>query len=242
MRERRTLDRVLSRAGAMSRKQAEEAIRAGRVRVNGVRVRDPATWVDLPQDRVALDDRPLRGAELVHLALHKPAGYATTRSDERGRATVYELIEDVEAWVAPVGRLDRDTSGLLLFTNDTEWADLVTSPRSKLAKRYLCIAKGEMSQEKIEALRCGVELEDGRTRPAEIEVLGRRGVDTHLALSITEGRNRQVRRMLTAVGSRVLELQRVAIGAIELGALAEGRWRALSSREIRSVAGAARRD
>jgi 23S rRNA pseudouridine2605 synthase len=235
MRERKTLDRVLSRAGAMSRKQAEEAIRGGRVRVNGLRVTDPAAWVDLSQDRVALDGVPLRPAEKLYLALHKPAGYVTTRSDERGRATVYELVGDVEAWVAPVGRLDRDTSGLLLFTNDSDWADRIASPGSELAKAYECLARGELGEDVLARLRDGIELGDGRTRPARVELLERGSGRTLLEIAITEGRNRQVRRMIEAVGSRVVALRRTAIGPIRLGDLPEGRHRPLTSRELRAT-------
>ncbi|MCC7012826.1 MAG: rRNA pseudouridine synthase [Planctomycetes bacterium] len=235
MRERKTLDRVLSRAGAMSRKQAELAIREGRVRVNGLRERDPATWVDLAQDRVSLDDRPLAEWKAVHLALHKPVGYVTTRSDEHGRATVYELLPDVEAWVAPIGRLDRDTSGLLLFTNDTELAEHVNNPASKLPKTYDCVAAGELDDQALERLRRGVPLDDGPTRPALVELFARGEGRTQLALTITEGRNRQVRRMLEALGSRVLSLQRTAIGPIRLGPLELGRHRKLSSREVRAL-------
>jgi 23S rRNA pseudouridine2605 synthase len=231
--ERKTLDRVLSRAGAMSRKQAEEAIRAGRVRVNSLRVLDPSAWVDLAQDRVTLDDRPLRDAQPLYLALHKPAGLVTSRSDERGRETIYALLEDVEGWVAPVGRLDRDTSGLLLLTNDTEWAERVTNPGSGVTKRYRCRTADELSDEQVERLRRGVELDDGPTRPARVRRAGERRIE----LEITEGRNRQVRRMVEAIGSRVLELHRSAVGPVELGSLPPGRWRALEPREVRAFGG-----
>ena len=128
--ERKTLDRALSRAGVMSRKQAEQAIRDGRVRVNGLRERDPAFWVDLSRDDVRVDEQPLARWQPLYLALHKPAGLVTSREDERGRETVYELLKNVPAWVAPVGRLDKETSGLLLFTNDTDLAEHVTNPAS----------------------------------------------------------------------------------------------------------------
>jgi pseudouridine synthase len=235
MRERRTLDRLLSRSGAMSRKQAELAIRAGRVRVNGVREHDPATWVDLAQDRVQLDDRPLAEWTPIHLAVHKPVGLVTTRSDEHGRATVYELVADVRAWIAPVGRLDRDTSGLLLFTNDTDWAEAITNPTSHVTKTYVCTAAGRIDDVQLERLRRGVELEDGLTRPARVELVARDDRRTELKLAISEGRNRQVRRMLEALGSRVLALHRTAIGAVELGELRPGQHRPLTAREVRSL-------
>jgi len=236
-RERKTLDRALSRAGAMSRSQAQEAIAAGRVRVNGLRVRDPQVWVDLERDRVELDDAPLQAKALVYFAFHKPVGYVTTRSDERGRATVYELLGELDSWIAPVGRLDRETSGLLLFTNDTDWAERVTNPSSKLFKRYEVLARGALDDVALERLRTGVELDDGRTAPARVERLGEQGTDTRLALAIAEGRNRQVRRMLEAVGSRVQALHRVAIGPLELGALAAGQTRKLKPFEVRALAG-----
>ena len=235
MRERRTLDRVLSRAGVMSRKQAEIAIRGGRVRVNGLRVLDPATWVELPQDRITFDDMPLEGAQRVYIALHKPAGYVTTRSDERSRATVYELLDRAPEWIAPVGRLDRDTSGLLLFTNDTDWAERVTNPHTGLSKSYVCIASGDIGETQLEALRRGVELDDGPTRPARVERVGVEGGIMRLEISISEGRNRQVRRMLEAIGGRVVELHRTAIGAVELGQLPSGGWRRLAPWEIRAL-------
>ena len=234
---RKTLDRVLSRSGAMSRKQAEEAIRAGRVRVNRLRATDPAMWVDLGQDSISLDDAPLKEFRALYFALHKPVGYVTTRSDEHGRATVYELVKNITAWIAPIGRLDRDTSGLLLFTNDTEFAERVTNPASRLTKTYVCLAHGALDETQLTRLREGVELEDGPTRPARVKRLGVEGADTRLSIAITEGRNRQVRRMLEAVGSRVLTLQRVSIGAVQLGSLASGAHRELTHAEARSIGG-----
>jgi pseudouridine synthase len=239
-RERKTLDRAISRAGAMSRKQAQEAIAAGRVRVNGLRTRDADTWVDPSSDAITIDGEKLVAEELVYLALHKPVGYVTTRSDERGRATVYELLRDVGTWIAPVGRLDRDTSGLLLFTNDSDFAERVTNPASRLFKRYECVARGELSDEQLAHLARGVELDDGLTERARVKLLARERGRTRLELAISEGRNRQVRRMLEAVGSRVLELQRVAIGSIELGKLASGAHRRLDRREVQALGRAGR--
>lgn len=234
---RKTLDRVLSRAGAMSRKQAEEAIRAGRVRVNRLRATDPGLWVDLAQDAITLDDAPLIEFRALHIALHKPVGYVTTRSDERGRATVYDLVRDVPVWIAPIGRLDRDTSGLLLLTNDTDFAERVTNPASKLSKTYECVADGELDDAQLERLRAGVALDDGPTRPARVKRIGAESGRTLLSIAITEGRNRQVRRMLEAIGSRAVALHRTAIGAVQLGTLAPGAHRELSGAELRSIGG-----
>lgn len=233
--ERKTLDRALSRAGVMSRTQAEQAIRDGRVRVNGLRERDPQFWVDLTRDDVRLDEQPLERWKALYFALNKPVGLVTTREDERGRATVYTLLADVKAWVAPVGRLDKDTSGLLLFTNDTELAERITNPQSKLEKAYECLAAGALEDDVLERLRQGVELDDGPTRPARVRRLEDTPTGTRIELVITEGRNRQVRRMLEAVGSRVLALHRVAVGPIRLGQLAEGAHRPLTAREVRAL-------
>jgi pseudouridine synthase len=233
--ERKTLDRALSRAGVMSRTQAEHAIREGRVRVNGLRERDPQFWVDLTRDDVRLDEQPLERWKPLYFALNKPVGLVTTREDERGRATVYTLLADVKAWVAPVGRLDKDTSGLLLFTNDTDLAERITNPQSKLEKTYECLAAGALEDDTLERLRRGVELDDGPTRPARVRRLEDTPTGTRIELTITEGRNRQVRRMLEAVGSRVLALHRVAIGPIRLGELAQGAHRPLTAREVRAL-------
>ncbi len=235
--ERKTLDRALSRAGVMSRKQAELAIRDGRVRVNGLRERDPAFWVDLSRDDVRVDEQPLARWQPLYLALHKPAGLVTTRDDEHGRGTVYELLKDVPAWIAPVGRLDKETSGLLLFTNDTDLAEHVTNPTSSLWKTYEVHARGELDDATLERLASGVTLDDGPTREARVRLLAREAGTTRLALSIHEGRNRQVRRMLEAVGSHVLALHRTAIGPVSLGDLAPGAHRKLRPHEVRALRG-----
>ncbi len=221
----------------MSRSQAQQAIVQGRVRVNGLRVFDAQAWVDPGRDRIEVDNAPLEARKHLYVMLHKPAGYVTTRSDERGRETVYELLGELEDWLAPVGRLDRDTSGLLLFTNDSDWAERVTNPASKLFKRYECVARGALSDEQLERLRAGVQLDDGPTAPARVRRLETSGENTRLELAIGEGRNRQIRRMLEAVGSRVIALHRVAIGALELGALAPGAQRKLKPFEIRALGG-----
>ena len=235
--ERKTLDRALSRAGVMSRKQAELAIRDGRVRVNGLRERDPAFWVDLSRDDVRVDEQPLARWQPLYLALHKPAGLVTTRDDEHGRGTVYELLKDVPAWIAPVGRLDKETSGLLLFTNDTDLAEHVTNPTSSLWKTYEVHARGELDDATLERLASGVTLDDGPTREARVRLLAREAGTTRLALSIHEGRNRQVRRMLEAVGSHVLALHRTAIGPVSIGELAPGAHRKLRPHEVRALRG-----
>jgi 23S rRNA pseudouridine2605 synthase len=232
----RELARVLSKAGLCSRTVAAEWIRAGRVRVDGALVRDPGVRVSPERSAVLLDGRPLPAAPRSYWALHKPRGYVTTRRDPSGRATVYDLLEDLGEWVVPVGRLDRDTSGLLLLTNDTQFAELLTNPDSHVEKTYRVTVRPRLPEEALERLRAGVELRDGPTRPAIVERIGDRGPRTVLEITITEGRNRQVRRMIVEVGGRVDKLARVSIGSLVLGDLAPGKARRLSDAEVRSLA------
>ena len=240
MAERRTLDRLLSRAGLCSRGEAVRWIEAGRVRVNGRTLRKAETWVDAERDAVTLAGRPLHGARALHVVLNKPKGFLTSCGDPRGRRTVYDLLDDLPAWVFPVGRLDRDTSGLLLLTNDTELGARVTDPASGLEKRYRVITKTRVTEAELARLEEGVTLADGPTRPARARLVGHRGPTSVVELAITEGKNRQVRRMFLALGRPVKELRRVAIGPLELGTLASGRWRALTRAELATLRTAAR--
>jgi pseudouridine synthase len=228
----KTLERVLSKAGLGSRTEARSWIGAGRVRVNGKVLQNPDHWIDLERDKVTLDGKPVRAQERIYILLYKPAGYVTTHKDPEGRPTVYDLIGDAGAWVAPVGRLDMETSGLLILTNDTQFAERLTNPEYKIPKTYQIKAAGLLSEEQLERLRQGVELNDGPTRPARVERLRDTGRHTHLEMTITEGRNRQVRRMLEAVDSKVLKLVRTAIGPLRIGNLPIGKWRAMNAPEV----------
>ncbi len=231
----KTLERVLSKAGVGSRTDARRWIAAGRVRVNGALVRTPDRWVDLKRDRVTLDGRPVRPGRKTYLLLYKPKGYLTTHKDPQGRPTVYDLIRDHDEWVIPVGRLDRDTSGLLLLTNDTQFAERLTNPDFKVPKTYQLKAASLLSEEQIDRLRRGIELSDGLTLPAQAKRLRDSGRYTFLELTLTEGRNRQVRRMIEAVGSKVLKLVRTAIGPIRIGELKIGSYRHLTPEELRNL-------
>jgi len=228
---------VFSKAGAGSRTDARGWIAGGRVHVNGQIVRNPEHWVDLERDRVTFDGKPLRVAAKFHLVLYKPAGYLTTYRDPEGRPTVYDLVDNAGAWVSPVGRLDLDTSGLLLMTNDTGFGERITNPQHKVPKTYQLKAGALLSDEQIEQLRHGVTLSDGPTLPAAVTRLRDGPRYTFLEITITEGRNRQVRRMLEAVGGKVLKLVRTAIGPLRLGNLPIGRWRELDVTEIEALAG-----
>ena len=233
----KTLDRVLSKAGIGSRVDARGWITAGRVKVNGQVVRDPDHWVDLKRDRVRLDGKPLQARERVYVLLYKPTGYLTTYRDPKGRPTVYDLIADLGTFVSPVGRLDLDTSGLLLLTNDNQLAERVTNPESHVPKTYLVKASQRLTDEQLQRLRDGVELADGPTRPARVRRVRDSEKYTHLEITLTEGRNRQVRRMIEALDVTVLKLVRVKIGPIPIGGLAIGKWRSLTPAEVRALRG-----
>lgn len=207
------------------------------MRVNEHVVEDPDVWIDFDRDRILFDNKPLRSKEPVYILLYKPAGYITTFKDPEGRSTVYELIADVETFVSPVGRLDLNTSGLLILTNDTQFAEHLTNPDRKVPKTYLVKCADLIPDESLDRLRAGVELSDGPTRPAVVKRVRDSGKYSHLEIRITEGRNRQVRRMIEAVESRVLKLVRTAIGPIEIAGLKIGTWRPLEEREIALLSG-----
>jgi pseudouridine synthase len=232
---KKTLDRVLSRAGIGSRTDARKWIGAGRVSVNGKVIQTPDHWVDLDRDRVALDGKPVVEQKRVYILLYKPKGYITTYKDPERRPTVYDLIADLGQWVAPVGRLDLDTSGLLLMTNDNDLADHIMDPEHHVPKTYLVKTSPVLADEAIAQLRSGVELSDGGTRPASVHRLRDSASSTFLEITITEGRNRQVRRMVEAVGSRVRKLVRTAIGPLTIGDLQIGAYRHLTPAEIRAL-------
>ncbi|HEY1184638.1 MAG TPA: pseudouridine synthase [Bryobacteraceae bacterium] len=233
----KTLERVFSKAGRGSRTEARRWIGEGRVAVNGVTARNPDQWIDLARDKVTLDGKPIATARGIYIVLYKPKGYLTTYRDPENRPTVYDLIADLDAWLAPVGRLDLDTSGLLLMTNDTAFADHVTSPAHLVPKTYQAKTATLLSEEQIERLRRGIELSDGLTRPAEVRRLRDSAKHTFVEMVLTEGRNRQVRRMIEAAGSGVLKLVRTAIGPLRIGDLAIGKWRRLTEEEIGALGG-----
>ena len=231
----KTLERVISKAGLGSRVDARRWIGDGRVAVNGVAVRDPDRWIDLERDRVSIDDRLLEARERVYLLLYKPTGYLTTYKDPQGRPTVYDLIADAGTFLSPVGRLDLDTSGLLLLTNDNQFAERVTNPASHVPKTYLVKSSMRLSDAQLQQLRDGIRLSDGPTRAAVVTRIRDSAKYTHFEITLTEGRNRQVRRMVEALGATVLKLVRVRIGTLAIGTLAIGRWRPLTRAEVAAL-------
>jgi len=228
-----TLDRVLSRYGLASRTAARAAILAGRLKVNGRIVRDPEAWVEPRRDAIQFDGNRLKPARKVYLLFYKPKGVITSHGDPAGRKTVYEYLGEVGRWLFPVGRLDKDTSGLLLVTNDTEFADFVTSPESSVSKTYLVKTSGLLGDEVIAQLSAGVEMKRGdRAEPVMVRRVEDRGKYTWLEVVLTEGKNREVRRMIEAVGFKVLKLVRTHIGPLALAGLEVGKWRELTSAEV----------
>ena len=231
----KTLERVLSKAGVGSRVDARSWIHAGRVKVNGRVTRNPDQWVDMKRDRVLFDSKPLVARERIYLLLYKPTGYLTTYKDPGGRPTVYDLIADAGTFLSPVGRLDLDTSGLLLMTNDNQFAERVTNPNSHVPKTYLVKASVVLTDTQLQRLRDGIELADGQTRPAVVSRLRDSGKYTHFEITLTEGKNRQVRRMVEALDAKVLKLVRVGIGHIAIGRLPIGKWRLLTAAEVATL-------
>lgn len=227
----KTLERVLSKSGLGSRTEARKWIGAGRVKVNGRVEGDPNRWVDLERDRITFDDKPLAKAAPAYLLLHKPAGYLTTYKDPEGRKTIYDLVPARDRYLFPVGRLDLDTSGLLILTNDTAFAERMTNPGYHVPKTYRVKATKVLSDEQLDALRHGITLGDGPTRPARVERLG----PATFTITITEGRNRQVRRMVEALGAKVDKLVRIAIGPVVIGDLAVGDMRELTAEEVEAL-------
>jgi 23S rRNA pseudouridine2605 synthase len=228
-----TLDRVLSRFGLASRGEAREAILAGRVKVNGRVVREPDRWTDPFAETIHLNGNRIRQARRVYLLFYKPKGIITSHGDPGGRKTIYDCLGHDVPWVAPVGRLDKDSSGLILLTNDTDFANHVTDPASGIPKTYLVKANTLVSEEVLARLAQGLELKRGEwARPQSVRRVENRGKYSRLEVVLTEGKNREVRRLLEAVELKVLKLVRTRIGPCTLEGLQIGQWRVLSRREI----------
>ena len=231
------LQKVLAHAGVAARRRAEEMIVAGRVAVNGRVVTELGTKVNPAVDVIQVDGRPLGQPETpVYFLVNKPRGVLSAARDVRGRTTVVDLVKH-RARLYPVGRLDLDSEGLILLTNDGALAFRLTHPRFEHEKEYRVLVAGHPDEEALEQLRRGVELEGGRTRPAQVKVEQETDQGTWLRIVLREGRKRQIRRMIEAVGYYVLRLIRVRIGPLRLGALKPGCYRPLTSREVRALRG-----
>jgi 23S rRNA pseudouridine2605 synthase len=229
------VQKVLSQAGVASRREAESAMLAGRVRVNGRVVTELGTRVDPAADRVELDGRVVRAERPRWILFHKPAGILTSRGDARGRRTIYDVLPRETHGLHYVGRLDKETAGLLLLTNDGDAANRLLHPSGEVEREYLAGVRGEPDQKTLRALTTGVELEDGRARAASARVVRREPEGTVLSVVLLEGRKREVRRLLEAVGHGVRWLRRVRFGPQRLGELAPGAWRELTPQEVRRL-------
>ncbi|MBQ9211943.1 MAG: rRNA pseudouridine synthase [Clostridia bacterium] len=227
------LQKYLALCGVASRRRAEQMILDGLVQVNGLTVREMGVQVDEEKDRVSVSGELVRPeAEKHYLAYYKPIGEVTTVSDPEGRPTVMDKFRDYPVRLFPVGRLDFDSEGLILLTNDGDLMNRLLHPSHEVSKVYLVKASNQVSEEEIRRLRAGVMIDDKLTSPAQVRLIRREAFDTVLLISIHEGRNRQVRKMLEAIGHQVVSLKRVEFGPISLGDLPRGQWRRLTEREV----------
>lgn len=227
------LQKYLAEAGIASRRKAEELILAGKVQVNGVTVKELGTKVDDKKDEVYYNGKPVKNNErLVYIMLNKPEGFVTTVKDQFDRPTVMDLIKGVKERVVPVGRLDYDTSGLLLLTNDGDLTFKLTHPSKKVEKTYMAKLFGKPDEKNIREFRYGVTIDSGVTQPAKLEIVEDLGKYCMCKITITEGKNRQVRKMCDAIKHPVATLKRVATGEVELGDLKKGAFRYLTDKEV----------
>lgn len=230
------LQKILSRAGIASRREAERMITAGRVAVDGTVVTELGAKADPGRNRITVDGKPVSLEEKrLYVLLNKPVGYVTTMKDPEGRPIVTDLLKGVGTRVFPVGRLDYNTEGLLLLTNDGEWANRLAHPRHEVDKEYLVRVRGSVSKEQISRLAAGVELEDGKTAPAVVKLVRESDNNTWISVTIHEGRYRQVRRMCEAASLSVIRLRRVRYGSLALGDLKPGEYRLLTPAEVKEL-------
>jgi 23S rRNA pseudouridine2605 synthase len=231
-----SLARALSKLGYCSRSEGEQLVRAGRVTVNTEVVRDPARRVDPARDRITVDGKSIKAARKVYLMLNKPRGAVTTASDELGRVTIHDLLPDDMPHLSAVGRLDQNSEGLLLLTNDTRWADAILAPESHLPKTYHVLIDGLIDAAAIERVRAGVRSKRGdMLRAVSVTELKRAGKTTWLEVVLDEGKNRHIRRLFEALDLPVERLIRVAIGPLQLGELKRGEMRSLTPAEVKAL-------
>ena len=230
------LQKYLALSGVASRRSSEKLIADGHISVNGITVTEMGVQVDETSDRIEVDGKPVRIQEEKHyIAYNKPLGEVTTAHDPEGRATVMDKFADYPVRLYPVGRLDYDSEGLLLLTNDGDMMNHVLHPSHEVSKVYLTKVSNHVTDEEIMALRRGVMIDGHLTSPASVRLIRRETFDTVLLISIHEGRNRQVRKMAEAIGHQVVSLRRVEFGPVSLGDLPCGRWRKLTETEIRKL-------
>jgi 23S rRNA pseudouridine2605 synthase len=227
------LQKYIASCGVTSRRKAEELILQGRVEVNGEKKMELGAKVDPEKDSVKVDGKEIKTKKnFIYIKLYKPEGYVTTVKDQFGRKTVMDLVASDDR-IYPIGRLDYDTSGLILLTNDGDMANRLMHPSYHIYKTYDAKVEGKLSQAEVEKLRSGINIEDYRTAPAKVNVLKESGRYSVVRISIFQGKNRQVRKMFDSVGHNVIELKRISFGDISLGSLTPGQWTNLTEREIK---------
>lgn len=235
MEDRVRLQKYMAESGIASRRKSEELIAAGKVKVNG-KVASIGDKIDPKRDIVSVDGRKIALAKSsVYIMLHKPRGFITTMSDEMDRKCVAELISDLDVRVYPVGRLDKDSEGLLLFTNDGEFANNMTHPSKHIPKTYRVTVRPDITEEQINRFMTGIMIDGKMTLPANVNVISKEPGRVVLEVVICEGRNRQIRKMCEELGLEVARLKRIAIGPVRLGILPQGKWRNLTPQEVHSL-------
>ena len=236
------LQKMLADCGVASRRKAEEMISAGEIKVNGVTAKI-GDKVDPKKDKVTVKGKPLEtNVKEIYLMLHKPRGFITTMSDEMDRKCVAELIKEIPERVYPVGRLDRDSEGLLLMTNDGEFANAMTHPSLHIPKTYRVTIRPSISEDQLTQLAVGMVIDDRKTAPARVNVISQEAGRVVLEVVLYEGRNRQIRKMCEQLGLEVARLKRIAVGQLKLGMLQQGKWRMLTSEEVKKLTAGAKAD
>lgn len=236
------LAKYLANAGLTSRRKAEQLISEGRIKVNGVVVKELGSKIDPDTDVIEFNGQRVIGNKKVYILLNKPSGYISSVYDPQGRPIVTDLLKDVKQRVYPVGRLDFDTEGLLILTNDGNFTNLMIHPRYEIEKTYEALVKGVVKESELKKLRQGILLEDGITAPAEVEILKKDHNNTLLSIKIHEGRKRQVKRMCTAINHPVIHLRRVGFGFLKIHGLKLGQYRFLTPDEVNRLISMARGD
>lgn len=227
------LQKFLAQAGVASRRKSEELILDGKVKVNDLIVTELGTKINPDSDVIMYEDRVVtREEEKVYYMLNKPTGYVTTVKDEKGRKTVLDLLKEIPQRIYPVGRLDCDTSGLLLLTNDGDLTYLITHPKHEVEKTYIATVRGVPTNSQLERFRNGLIIDGWKTAKAKINIISKEKNSATLSITIREGRNRQVRKMCAAIETPVISLKRVLVGTLNLGDLQEGKYRSLTDKEV----------
>jgi len=227
------LQKFIAMSGITSRRKAEELILEGRVKVNGIVIKELGTKIDPEKDIVFVDNKRIKAVEKkIYIILNKPEGYVTSLKDTHNNKVVLDLVKNIKERIFPVGRLDKDTSGLLIMTNDGDLAYKLTHPKHEVWKKYIALVKGHPDNTKLEMLRNGIDIDGRLTSKAHVKLVKKNTRTTLLEIAIHEGRNRQVRKMCEHIGHPVIDLKRVSIGNIRLDGLEKGKWRYLNEKEV----------